>query len=332
MFAEGSNGSVELFDNHIVIRRKGFANVLTQGIQGDKSIPLSSITAVQFRPVGSLMAGLIQFTLLGGREFRGGMLEATKDENAVLFIKEQEPVFVELQKVVQGAISRRVNAPSAQQPSVADELVKLADLVEKGYLTRDEYDEKKQALLASASPTPSSTRTTSSANSIRTSAAVVNTDNDELRQTSASKKRNPFIVGCLIIAAAFVVLIVVLGQLGSNLVSEPAHAGKNWKVVGGLNDGQNMKFVAVDQAGLGGDFYNEAIQQLCPSAECAYVGFFTPGDKIPPSTSSSEFFERGGWKEYRPAAVYLVNGFTKWDCDKAGYANAPEGSLCDKVK
>jgi hypothetical protein len=332
MFADGSNGSVELFDDHIVIRRKGFANVLTQGIQGDKSIPLSSITAVQFRPAGSVMAGLIQFTLLGGREFRGGMLEATKDENAVLFTKQQEPVFIELQKVVQGAISRGGNAPAVQQPSVADELVKLADLVEKGYLTRDEYDAKKQALLATASPTPSSTLTTPSANSVRASVAAVNTDKDEPGRTPDSKKRNPVVVGCLIIAAALVIFIVVLGQIGSNLVSEPANAGENWKVVGGLDDGQNIKFVAVDKLGLGGDFYNLAVQQLCPLDECAYVGFFTPGDKIPPSTSRREFFQNGGWKDYRPAAVYVANEFTKWDCEKAGYANAPTGSLCNKAK
>jgi Short C-terminal domain len=229
--------------------------------------------------------------------------------------------------VIQSVTSRGGNATAVQQQSAADELVKLADLVEKGYLTRDEYEAKKQQLLVTESPI-----TSPSTNSIRATVAAVNTEKNEPHQKSVPKKRNPVLVGCLIIAAALVVLIFVLGQIGSNLVAEPANAGENWEVVGGLDDRENIKFVAVDKTGLGGDFYNLAIQQLCPLDECAYVGFFTPGDKIPPSTSRREFFENGGWKDYRPAAVYVANEFTKWDCEKAGYANAPTGSLCNKAK
>jgi hypothetical protein len=96
MYAEGSNGGVTLHDDQLIIRRKGVANILTQGFQGEKSIPLRNITAVQFRSAGAMMAGYIQFTIMGGREFRGGMGEATRDENAVLFERKQEPAFQQL--------------------------------------------------------------------------------------------------------------------------------------------------------------------------------------------------------------------------------------------
>lgn len=149
MLAQGTNGSVEFRGNHITIKRKGLANVLTQGIQGDKTIPLSSITAVQFRPAGSMIAGLIQFSIVGGREFRGGMLEATKDENAVMFDRSQEAAFVALRDVVQSVISAQATPPAQAMAgsSRADELLKLASLLEKGHLSRDEFETVKRELL-----------------------------------------------------------------------------------------------------------------------------------------------------------------------------------------
>lgn len=145
MFADGSNGSVELAGDSIIIRRKGFANVLTQGVQGDKRVPLKSITAVQFRSAGSMMAGLIQFSILGGREFRGGMLEATKDENAVMFTREQEPSFAALRDV----ILQRINQPDRPVGggASAEELERLAALLEKGHLTPEEFADAKKHIL-----------------------------------------------------------------------------------------------------------------------------------------------------------------------------------------
>ena len=154
MRAEGSNGSVEIVGDRIVIRRKGLANIVTQGIQGDKSIPLSRITAVQFRSAGSLMAGLIQFTIEGGREFRGGMMEATKDENAVLFTREQEPAFVELHDIVQQRISSGSLSTQSNRSDI-DDLAKVVEIFEKGYLTQDEFNERKRSILSSSGTTHS---------------------------------------------------------------------------------------------------------------------------------------------------------------------------------
>ncbi len=155
MFADGSNGSVELADESITIRRKGFANVLTQGIQGDKQIPLTSITAVQFRSAGSMMAGLIQFSIVGGREFRGGMLEATRDENAVMFTREQEPSFAALRNAVQGRL-KPPNAASAG--GSADEIERLASLYEKGHLTQQEFTDAKRRILSGQISAPAASQ------------------------------------------------------------------------------------------------------------------------------------------------------------------------------
>ena len=146
MFADGSNGSVELTGDSVVIRRKGLANILTQGIQGEKVISLSSITAIQFKESGNWMAGMIQFTLQGGREFRGGMLEATKDENAVLFEKKQQPAFVELRDRVRSLMAK--SAPVST--SRTEELIKLAELVDRGFLTREEFEQRKSEMFGAA--------------------------------------------------------------------------------------------------------------------------------------------------------------------------------------
>lgn len=156
MRAEGSNGSIEIKSDSVIIRRKGLANIITQGLQGDKQIPLKNITAVQFRAAGSVMAGVIQLTLLGGREFRGGMLEATKDENAVMFTRDQEPHFLLLRDAIQSAISQPGGSVINHVASAADELERLAALYEKGHLSADEFAEgKRQALSGAAIAQPS---------------------------------------------------------------------------------------------------------------------------------------------------------------------------------
>ena len=147
MLADGSNGSVEFLGDRIIIRRKGFANKLTQGFQGDKTIMLRHLTSVQFRPAGSMLAGSIQFTVMGGREYGGGLLEATKDENAVLFAKDQQMAFSEMRDSVQHSIANGGQAPASPAQSIAAELSALADLLDRGHLSREEFETEKQKLL-----------------------------------------------------------------------------------------------------------------------------------------------------------------------------------------
>lgn len=211
MLAQGANGSVELLNNHIVIRRKGFANVLTQGLQGDKAVLLSSITAVQFRPAGSVMAGLIQFTLVGGGESAGGMIEATKDENAVLFSKPQEPAFVAMRDAIQSAISR--SDYPAQSSAPATELAKLAELFEKGHLTREEFDKAKSQVLflhnSGAVPLDPAT------------SSPLSPPVAEYQTT----RLGPFGTGCLL-AVGLVVLFAIMGSMTAPEWGEPGYRPK----------------------------------------------------------------------------------------------------------
>lgn len=116
----GVNGQVELFSNKIIIKRKGALSFLTQGLKGEKTIPLESITSIQFKKPGALTNGYIQFGLLGGNESRKGLFDATKDENTVVFAKK----VVDTAEFIKNYIEEnKTSKPSSY--STSDELRKL---------------------------------------------------------------------------------------------------------------------------------------------------------------------------------------------------------------
>jgi hypothetical protein len=81
----GRNGKIVLYDDHLVIKRGARGFLLGGGmLRGDKTIPFGSIVAVQFKKSGMTL-GYIQFTLMGGNEAKGGVMQSVTDENTVNF-------------------------------------------------------------------------------------------------------------------------------------------------------------------------------------------------------------------------------------------------------
>ena len=95
-YYEGVNGQIALHWSRIDITRKGFKSFACHGMDGTKTIFLKSLTALQYKEAGALTNGFIQFIFPGSIEDKGGLLDAAKDENTVMFSKEQEPKFEEL--------------------------------------------------------------------------------------------------------------------------------------------------------------------------------------------------------------------------------------------
>lgn len=146
---EGYGATVTVADDVVSIKRERRSSFQPAWFEGGERIPFSSITAVQFKPTGVLTAGYIQFSVIGGNEGRGGLIEATKDENSVIFKgKKQTAEFERLRAIVEEG-ARRSKMPVTQlaTPSKADELAKLADLLDRGLLTRPEFDQQKAILL-----------------------------------------------------------------------------------------------------------------------------------------------------------------------------------------
>lgn len=106
--AQGRNGAV-MFDGKLVrITRSNLRARLSVG-KGEKSIPTRSITAVQWKAPGAMVAGFIEFSLGGGNEVKSAFGHQTTDaagnENAVVFSKKQAPAFAALRAAVEAAIA-----------------------------------------------------------------------------------------------------------------------------------------------------------------------------------------------------------------------------------
>jgi len=140
---KGNNGILELEEDKIRIKRKGFIALLSHGAKGDKEIMIDHISSIQFKKVG-ITSGYIQFAFLGGTEAKGGLLQAGQDENTITFTKKQQPDFEAIKSMIEERMTKG-KAPS-ESSSISD-LEKLAELKEKGIISEEEFNAKKKQIL-----------------------------------------------------------------------------------------------------------------------------------------------------------------------------------------
>lgn len=147
MEVQGVNGAIELTKNKIIIKRKGFLALMTQGFKGDKEIYINQISSVQLKKTNLLLNGYIQFTFSGGKEAKGGITQATKDENTVIFNKSQEKGFINLKNKIEEYI-HDLNKPIEKiENDPFEQIEKLLALKERGIITDEEFEIKKKQIL-----------------------------------------------------------------------------------------------------------------------------------------------------------------------------------------
>jgi hypothetical protein len=148
MFVQGNNGQVEFDGNSLLITRKGLSAFLSQGMKGEKRIPVGNVTSVQFKSANMLTNGFIQFATASS-ESRGGMFDATKDENSVMFAKNMQADFEKLRTAVEDAMEAHSKAKGGQvaAESPLDALKKLKELLDLGVITQAEFDAKKENIM-----------------------------------------------------------------------------------------------------------------------------------------------------------------------------------------
>ena len=88
--------------------------------------------------------GYIQFSFLGGKEAKGALFQAVKDENSIMFRISQQDDFKNVKSVIESLLSQSI--PAKSNFSFADEIEKYAKLKEKGVITDDEFIKKKREL------------------------------------------------------------------------------------------------------------------------------------------------------------------------------------------
>lgn len=137
-----------LEDKIRIVRRGGLA-ILAHGLKGDKEIFINQISSIQFRKAGALTNGYIQFAFIGGSEAKGGMLQATTDENTVFFNQKNEDDFSAIKYMIEDRIHqlKKMDRIDYKKGLSLDDLEKLAELKEKGIITEEEFQIKKRQIL-----------------------------------------------------------------------------------------------------------------------------------------------------------------------------------------
>ncbi len=146
---KGINGQLELYEDKIIIRRKGALAKMTQGFfKGDKTIYINQITGIQVKPGTLWTNGYIQITVPGGIESKKGLLDdATLDENTVAFTSKDNELVNQIKSKIEELMSQQRMGHIINQSSPADEIRKYKELLDDGVITQEEFEQKKKQLL-----------------------------------------------------------------------------------------------------------------------------------------------------------------------------------------
>jgi len=141
---KGRNGKIELYSNFVRLNRKTTMGFLIQGLKGEKDIYFRSITSIQIKKPG-LVVGYLQFSIPGGNESRKGVFDSLSDENTISFANNGEYIkALEIKKYIE----EKINSGNSEVRSDADEIEKLYSLMEKGIITKEEFEGRKKELLS----------------------------------------------------------------------------------------------------------------------------------------------------------------------------------------
>lgn len=148
---QGTHAVLEVYENKVTIKPKGFDGFIIHGLKGTKEIMFSSIAAIQHKELGTFTSGYLQFTIPGGNENVGGLFDAVKDENTFMFSgKRNNAQVIKIKNYIEAAIMK-LRSPQAPAPaptnSLSDELQKLAELRQQGLLSEAEFQAAKQKLI-----------------------------------------------------------------------------------------------------------------------------------------------------------------------------------------
>lgn len=144
LVAEGHDGQVKLFESKIVITRKGLTSKLTHWRSGEKEIPISNITGVQFKDAGRITTGYIQFGQSGYSE-ADGAFDNAGDENTVHFKRKHQDDFDELRaRIDELREQERSGGGGGGGGDSAVETLKKE--FAKGEISKEEYEERLEVL------------------------------------------------------------------------------------------------------------------------------------------------------------------------------------------
>lgn len=152
-----TNGTIIVYEDRVVISRKGVAAFLLQGAVGDRIYYYSDLKTVEYRKPG-MINGYMKFIIEGTNDINAkvNLLSSTKesaqDPNTVILRafnskipKESEKIF----NLIMEKIKEYKNntTKDTDKISEADEIIKFKKLLDDGIITREEFEKKKKQLL-----------------------------------------------------------------------------------------------------------------------------------------------------------------------------------------
>lgn len=151
LIGKGTNGTLIVKENTIELVRTGITARLL-GLRGTKEILIKNITSIQYKKPGMLTNGFIQFAFSGSKESKGGVLDATKDENSIVFEKSAQSQFEKLKDVINekrnaSEVNHSILQQALPENDIYSQIEKLSALKEKGIITLSEFEAKKKQLL-----------------------------------------------------------------------------------------------------------------------------------------------------------------------------------------
>ena len=136
---------ISIDDTAITITRKGFMS-FGSGVRGEKTIPLSHITAVQLKKPG-MTHGYLQFSINGSSEAKGTAIELMKDENTIVFAGKHLDYMMELKQLIESHNASANPAFQASGSSAAAQIKEFKAQLDDGIISPEEFDQKKKQLL-----------------------------------------------------------------------------------------------------------------------------------------------------------------------------------------
>ena len=137
--------NISIDDNTLTINRKGFIS-FGNGLRGEKTIPLSNITAVQLKKPG-MMHGYLQFSINGSVEAKGDVMQLLKDENTIVFSGKHLDDMLELKYLIETSHAPVTIASTSSPVSDASQIKEFKALLDDGIISQEEFDQKKKQLL-----------------------------------------------------------------------------------------------------------------------------------------------------------------------------------------
>lgn len=103
-YIKSSKTTIRLDNKFLRIARGGLNNAILQGLDGEKTILLGSITAFQIKEPG-MTTGYMQFIYPGSSDVKAGVWSAVKDENTIAFSKNEKSTILAIKNAIEAKLN-----------------------------------------------------------------------------------------------------------------------------------------------------------------------------------------------------------------------------------